>query len=108
MGGHEISNNDARAVLAGDHAFGLDDGSGGGENQFLLQFSGEWARQFDAGGDQHVDQKYPEIGLALRDGRSERNNKVEWRARCDLFDQVGSGVEVNGKFVTGGALELGA
>ena len=78
------------AALARVHAFGLDDGSGGGrrqiadeglcglgvlaisgdggcEDQLLLQFSGEWAGQFDTGGDQHADKKYPEIGLTLGD-----------------------------------------
>ena len=46
-------------------------GDGGCEDQLLLQFSGEWAGQFDTGRDQHVNKKYPEIGLTLGDRMSD-------------------------------------
>ena len=213
-----------RASSAGSHAFGLDHRHGVRrgqivdecpgrvrfacvcsdrccKNQLLLQLGGEWTGQLDAGGDQHVDQKYPEFGFTLgnglgnpcrrdlrlglglhgfadaktlehpkdigsgRAGRQEgdgwrieqrlfqrvrcadvglgraganddavtdpcdidwwrgdeaglrvgvlenidgNDSEVERRARCDLRDDVGGGIEVNGKLVAGGALELGA
>ena len=50
-----------------------------GKNQLLLHFVGEWADEVHAGRHQHVDEKNPELGLAL--GHRLRDRR---RARCTL------------------------
>src|ERR1700716_695961 len=94
-GSREVSSRlQGAGCLAGIHALGFDDSSGGGssekgdecfggfcviavrsggggEDQFLRQRSGEGAGQFDAGSDQHVDEKHSELGFPLGACRSD-------------------------------------